>query len=218
VSPRPRKASDDEIFAAAHRVMMRTGPEQFTLAAIAGEAGLTAGALVQRFGSKLGLLRSLASQLTDGSGEMLAAIRREASSPLAAVRRYADCMAQMGGSPGALAHQLAWLQLDLTDAEMHRHLRAQAAIARETLKAWVVDAIAAGELRRGTDAGALARTIQVTITGSLLGSAFEDMSAPAAMRRDLDSVLGPYLAARAPRGRRSLVRPKSGRRSPRGDR
>ena len=49
MSPRPRKASDAEVFAAASRVMSRLGPAQVTLADIAAEAGLTAGALVQRF-------------------------------------------------------------------------------------------------------------------------------------------------------------------------
>jgi AcrR family transcriptional regulator len=45
MSPRPRKASDDEVFMAAQRAMTRLGPGELTLADIAGEAGLTAGAL-----------------------------------------------------------------------------------------------------------------------------------------------------------------------------
>jgi AcrR family transcriptional regulator len=206
VSPRPRKASDAEIFAAAHRVMMRVGPEQFTLAEIAGEAGLTAGALVQRFGSKLGLLRAIAGQLTEGSAQLFAAIRAEASSPLDAVWKYGECMARMGGSPGALAHHLAWLQLDLTDDEMHRHLAAQAAIARATLRGWLDDATDAGELERGSDTAGLARTVQVTISGSLLASAFDDTSATASMRRDLDAVLAPYLPARSAVARSAAAR------------
>ena len=200
--------------------MLRRGPEQFTLAEIAGEAGLTAGALVQRFGSKLGLLRAIAAQLTEGSAQLLDAIRAEASTPLAAVRAYGRCMAQMGGSPGALAHHLAWLQLDLTDDEMHRHLKAQAAIAREMLKRWLDEAIVAGELARGTDAAGLARAVQVTITGSLLGSAFDDASPTSAMRRDLDAVLRPYLPARlsaggaarsVPPAKARAARPRPGR-------
>jgi AcrR family transcriptional regulator len=197
VSPRPRKASDDEIFAAAHRVMMRVGPEQFTLAEIAGEAGLTAGALVQRFGSKLGLLRAIAGQLTEGSALMLEQIRAAHRSPLAAVREYGACIAQMGESPGGLAHHLAWLQLDLTDAEMHRHLTAQARIAREALQRWLDEAVAAGELEGGTDTRALARAVQVALSGSILASAFEDEKPTVAMRRDLEAVLRPFLARRA---------------------
>ena len=202
MSPRPRKASDDEIYAAAYRVMMRVGPEQFTLAEIAGEAGLTAGALVQRFGSKLGLLRAIAGQLTEGSARMLEQIRAAHRSPLAAVREYGACIAGMGESRGGLAHHLAWLQLDLTDAEMHRHLTAQARIAREALQRWLDEAVAAGELERGTDTRALARAVKVAMSGSLLASAFEDEKPTVAMRRDLEAVLRPYLARR-PKGRRT---------------
>ncbi len=49
---RRRKVTDDEIFAAAQRAMGRRGPHELTLADIAGEAGITPGLLVQRFGSK----------------------------------------------------------------------------------------------------------------------------------------------------------------------
>jgi AcrR family transcriptional regulator len=51
VSPRPRKVSDEEVFAAAHRATLRLAPSELTLAEIAAEAGVTAGALAQRFGS-----------------------------------------------------------------------------------------------------------------------------------------------------------------------
>src|SRR2546428_552516 len=45
MSPRLRKAEDVEIFSAMVRVMMRVGPTQLTLAAIAKEAGISAGEL-----------------------------------------------------------------------------------------------------------------------------------------------------------------------------
>jgi AcrR family transcriptional regulator len=77
VSPRPRKASDDEIFAATYRAMNRLGPGELTLAEIAAEAGLTAGALVQRFGSKRALLLSLAARHAASAGELLAGLRAE---------------------------------------------------------------------------------------------------------------------------------------------
>ena len=56
MSPRPRKVSDDDIYMAAQRAMSRLGPGELTLADIAAEAGVTAGLLVQRFGSKRDLL------------------------------------------------------------------------------------------------------------------------------------------------------------------
>ena len=45
MTPRRPKASDEEVFAAAGRVMSRVGPTQLMLADIAAEAGLTAGAV-----------------------------------------------------------------------------------------------------------------------------------------------------------------------------
>ena len=59
---RRRKVTDDEIFAAAQRAMGRRGPHELTLADIAGEAGITPGLLVQRFGSKRGLFVALSER------------------------------------------------------------------------------------------------------------------------------------------------------------
>ena len=176
--------------------MGRAGPSEMTLAEIGKEAGLTAGALVQRFGSKLGLLRALAARLSEESPGMLAAIRAGNHSPLQAVRVYADCLAQMGESPGGLAHHLAWLQLDLTDPDMHRELTRQGRESRDVLKRWLDEAVTSRELRSGTDTAALARSIQVTTTGSLMVSAFEEEKPTAAMRRDIESLLEPHLAPR----------------------
>src|SRR5512139_2801160 len=59
--PRPRRISDEAVLAGALRVMLRTGPAEFTLAAVAAEAGIAPSTLVQRFGDKRGLiLRALA--------------------------------------------------------------------------------------------------------------------------------------------------------------
>ena len=67
MSPRPRKVSDEEVFAATYRAMQRLGPGDLTLAEIAAEAGVTAGALAQRFGSKRALLLALADRAAAGS-------------------------------------------------------------------------------------------------------------------------------------------------------
>ena len=125
MSPRPRKVTDEAIFAAAQRAMQRRGPGELTLADIAAEAGVTAGALVQRFGSKRGLLLALAEGAAAGTGEFLDAFGRAHASPLAAVREYARCMAHLAESPAALARNLAYLQIDLADADFRAHLRTQ---------------------------------------------------------------------------------------------
>jgi AcrR family transcriptional regulator len=187
---RPRKVSDEEVFAAAHRIMARLGPAQWTLTDIAMEAGLTAGALVQRFGSKRRLLIALTKQVAEATPEMFAALRANHRSPLAALRAYADCIAQMGESPGALAHHLAYLQLDLTDPELHRHVRAQACATRAAIRELIDDAAAAAELPPSVDAQALARAVEVTLSGSLLTWAFyQDAPAVSWVRDDLNVLL-----------------------------
>ena len=148
MSPRPRKASDDEVFGAAMRVMSRVGPADLTLAAIAREAGLTAGALVQRFGSKQQLLRAMSSQFAGSAGEVFAQLRRTHSSPLAAVREYARCQAQLAPSPDALARNLAYLQIDLTDPDLYQGLLRYARGTRAQLAALVKAAVSPAKYAR----------------------------------------------------------------------
>src|SRR6478672_833373 len=109
MTPRPRKVSDEQIFTATMRAMARLGPGELTLAVIAAEAGVTAGALVQRFGSKRELLLAMAAGAAQGAGQSLDQLRTSHRSPLAALRSYAECMAGLAASPAAFARNLAYL-------------------------------------------------------------------------------------------------------------
>ncbi|HEU4453385.1 MAG TPA: helix-turn-helix domain-containing protein [Longimicrobium sp.] len=201
MSPRPRKASDEEIFAAAHRIITRLGPAQWTLADIAAEAGLTAGALVQRFGSKRGLMVTLTEQVAAATPEMFAKMRASHESPMAALRAYAGWFAKMGESPGGLAHHLAYLQLDLTDPDLHRAVREQARATRAAVRAMIADAVAAGELPRAVDPDALARAVEVTVSGSLMAWAFHQEGRAADwVLHDLDAVVAAFAGAAARSG------------------
>ena len=117
MSPRPQKVTDDDVFMAAQRAMSRLGPGELTLAEIAAEAGVTAGLLVQRFGSKRALLLALSERFSGGTAEMFAQLRAAHRSPLATLRAYSDGMANLASSPAALARNFAYLQIDLTDPE-----------------------------------------------------------------------------------------------------
>ena len=141
MSPRPQKASDDDIFMAAHRAMSRLGPGELTLADIAKEAGVTAGLLVQRFGSKRELLLALSRRFSGGTAEMFADLRRGHRSPLATLRAYSDCMAHMAASPAAFARNFAYLQIDLTDPDFRKHLAKHAAATRVELQKLIKEAI-----------------------------------------------------------------------------
>jgi AcrR family transcriptional regulator len=194
VSPRPRKVSDDELFAATHAVMNRVGPGELTLSAIARRAGVTAAVLVQRFGSKRNLLLAWSERVADRAGELIAALRQQHRSPLAALRAYADCMAGMAVSPAAFARSLAYLQIDLTDPGFRRPLMKQARATRAGLERLIEAALDAGELAGDVKPAQLARTIEALLGGSLLTWAFYQRG-PAAqwLRADLEAVLAPYL-------------------------
>jgi AcrR family transcriptional regulator len=194
MSPRPRKVSDDQLFAATHAVMNRVGPRELTLAALAREAGVTAAVMVQRFGSKRALLLALSKKYAEGAGEFIASLAERHSSPLAALRAYAGCMAGMAASPSALARSLAYLQIDLTDEEFRTHLVKQARATRAGLRRLVEDAVVAGELSHSVKAAQLARTIEAVLSGSMISWAFyREGTAARWMRADLEAILAPWI-------------------------
>lgn len=191
---RPRKVSDDDVYAAALRVMSRVGPGQLTLAAIAEEAGVTAGALVQRFGSKRQLLVTMAGLLGSGMSEFFAQLRQQHDAPLDVVRAYAECMAEMAKTPGALLRNFAYLQVDLADPDLRKQLVAQSKIVHKELNALLREAITRRELARDTDVPALVRNVEALISGALLTWAFHQRGTAAAwIRKHIDALLHPHL-------------------------
>jgi AcrR family transcriptional regulator len=191
---RPRKVSDEDIFSAAYRAMTRLGPGELTLAEIAAEAGLTAGALVQRFGSKRDLLLQLSAQATEGNAAFIRGLRTKHRSAIAVLRAYAECLANLAASPAALARNLAYLQIDLTDPDFRQHLLAQSITTRIAIEEVVAEAVQAGELAPDTDAMRVARAIETALSGSLITWAIHREGGAAEwLRADVDAVLAPYL-------------------------
>ncbi len=191
---RPRKASDEEIYAAVYRAMSRLGPGELRLADIAEEAGVTPGALVQRFGSKRALLLALSRAWAGSAGELFADLRRSYDAPLACLRAYAECIAGLASSPAAFARSLAYLQIDLTDEDFRETLETHARATRAEVEGLVRDAVHRGELVPGTDRASLARTIEAVLAGSMMTWAhYREGPAADWMRADLEAVLRPYL-------------------------
>jgi AcrR family transcriptional regulator len=207
--PRPRETSDNAILEATARAIARVGPARLTLAHVAGEVGVAPATLVQRFGSKRGLLLALARQGTAATCDGYAAIRAAHASPLAAVFALADCMAGMAGTPEELANHLAFLHIDLTDAEFHALALAQARAAHAEIKAILDAAVEAGELVR-CDTNRLARAVQGTLGGGLLAWAIERAGTAADwLRDDMETLLRPYQrAAKARHSRRHATNSK----------
>lgn len=207
MSPRPRKVSDEDVFMAAVRVMTHVGPAELTLTAIAEEAGVTAGALVQRFGSKRDLLVTMSRLMAESTPDRLSAMRRDHGSALETLRAYAACLADLAPSPEGLARNLAYLQLDLTDPDLHAPLLAQSRTTRAALKTLLAEAIEVGDLKADTDPKRLARVVETTFSGSLMTWAvYREGPASAWLQRDLELALEPFLTRRGARRPRRRMR------------
>ena len=219
MSPGRQKTSDDQVFAAVQRAMTKRGPHELTLADIASEAGVSPGRLVQRYGSKRALLLLLAERFAGSAGAVFEGLRAAHRRPLATLRAYAVCMADLAPTPEALSRNLAYLQTDLTDPDFRAHLLTNARATRREIESLLRAAVIEGELRRNVDIPGLARAIEAVISGSLMTWAcYREGSAAAWIRRDLDAVLQAYVAPsrqpRAPTSRKSEERQARRRRVP----
>jgi AcrR family transcriptional regulator len=190
--PRPRETSDEEILEATARVMQRRGPTQLTLADVAKEAGVVPATLIQRFGTKRGLLLTLCGTAPATTPQQFAAARARYKSPLQAlIEIYTHC-ASFAPTPEAMANGLAWLQNDLTDPDFHTITLAQFRAVRAETKKLLDEAVAARELHPCNTA-ALAQLIQNVNGGTMLSWAvYRQGSLATWLRRDLEMLLRPY--------------------------
>lgn len=195
VSPRPRTVSDDEILAATARAMSRVPPTRFTLAEVAQEVGLAPATLVQRFGSKRGLLLALSAQSAGSMDACFEMVRQAHPSPLEALLTAATEMARFSPTPEELANSIAYLHIDLSDAEFHKHILESSRAMQRGYRALLDDAIEARELVQ-CDTERLARTVEAVAAGSLIGWAIHRKGkAEAWVRKDLETLLAPYRRA-----------------------
>src|SRR5215212_1425219 len=193
MTPRTRSVPDAHILEATSRVIGQMGPSRFTLADVAAEVGLAPATLVQRFGSKRGLLLALAESSAGSVEACFAGIRAAHPSPLAALLAAATDMTRYVESPEVLANHLAFLQLDLSDPEFHRLALENARRIRAGYRALLAEAIAAGELA-ACDTARLARAVEAVAGGSLIAWAIHREGDVAAfVRADVATLLEPYL-------------------------
>jgi AcrR family transcriptional regulator len=143
---RPRSVSDEAIFDAVAEVVTAVGPAGLTLMGVARRAGLTAPALTQRFGSKRGLLVAFAARESAGIGDVVAEAREGASGPLEALRRTLVALPGPITSREGVANNLAFLQLDLTDPDLHRHAADLSRSLRTELASLLEEAVKGGDL------------------------------------------------------------------------
>ncbi|MGW7103978.1 TetR/AcrR family transcriptional regulator [Streptomyces sp. NPDC054838] len=193
---RPRGVDDATILRAAVGVMGRTGPAGLTLAAVAREVGLVPGTLVQRFGSKRGLLLALARHGAADFAELRERVCREHGSALDALAGLITAAWGPLATPDAYANHLAFLCGDLADPEF-RQLALDAQRAQgDACHALLRRAAQAGELRRGTDVTALTEAVRAAVTGAgLLWAVDREGGLAGRQRAALTAALAPYRTA-----------------------
>ncbi|OPG11117.1 TetR/AcrR family transcriptional regulator [Microbispora sp. GKU 823] len=190
---RPRGVDDSVILRAAAEVIGRVGPAGLTLAAVADEVGLVPGTLVQRFGSKRGLLVALAKQSAHEAGAHHERLRQGRPSPLEALLALAEESMALMDTPERFANHLAFLCMDLTDPQLHEYALVIHEAQRGAILALLDEAVAEGELRTGTDTAALAESVQALIAGTGLTWALDRQGTlPERLRRAITGLLAPH--------------------------
>lgn len=191
MSPRPRSTSDETILAAAARAMRRVGPE-LTLAHVGEEAGVSPAGLVQRFGSKRGLLLALVEQTASQAPGHFGAARELYPSALDALLHALAAVAREIDTPEALANHLAFQQTHLGTAEFHACALHLARTELAEIRALLDEAVQAGELAQ-CDPGDLSRTVQTAYTGARsTWAVYRSGTLDDWLRGEVEAVLEPY--------------------------
>ncbi|MDX6283932.1 MAG: hypothetical protein QOH03_5003 [Kribbellaceae bacterium] len=190
---RPRLIRDDAILDATRQVLAELGPAKLTLAAVGARIGLAPPTLMQRFGSKRGLL--LASAARSPLMVLRAVEEAEArnTSPLATLRDFALSSVAHIKQREELGNGLGFVQLDVADPEFRAHALAYTAAIVDSSARLLAAAQEAGELKPDVDITALARLTLVCFNGALQVWAVTGWGALTDFLRDqLDLLLSPY--------------------------
>ena len=165
--PRPRTVEDEQILAAAAQAVAAVGPAHLTLADVGTRVGLSTATLLQRFGSKRGLLLALASHGADAMPDRIRDAAK-ADDPLAALVAVLAEFAASVSTVAEYANHLSFLLMDLSDPDFQgitrRHARAVRAAIEDVLTA------AAGRGRELPDVpvAQLAQVVHVVYNGALV--------------------------------------------------
>lgn len=153
--PRPKLVSDEQVLDATHAVMLRLGPDRFTLNDVAVAVGLSRAALVQRFTDKRRLHELTMERATQEVRYYFAAASREVGvEALWAMLR--DLISGLGSGDGFSGYLLlAWG--DLNDPMLNRLARERNQLVRDGIR---------DRLPAGPDRDEIARLVQSVIQGA----------------------------------------------------
>lgn len=190
--PRPRTVPDRAVLEAAAAVVGEVGPERLTLAAVGARVGLSPATLLQRFGSRRGLLLALAEHDVDAVPDRVRAVAARSPVLPALVDTLAGLATALAG-PAQFAHHLSFLLMDLADPEFSAVTRRYAANLGTALREALAAARDRGELRPGTDPAELAELVHSTYNGALVTWGMTGEGRPAdRVRRHLAALLAAH--------------------------
>lgn len=189
--PRPRTISDEAVLDAVLVLTNRVGPARVTFAAAAAEVGLSAATLVQRFKTKRELLLAADRRAIDLWVDAVKSPTQ--ASPLARVVEGLVRAVDALTTPEQVANSVAMLHLDLAEPDFHTETLRGARAVRARISHELEAARTLGELRHDTDVAALARLVEITYHGAMIGWAIH-RDGPLAdwMRGHLEAVLAPH--------------------------
>lgn len=192
---RPRMFKDEDIFTSAATVLATSGHEHLTLAAIAGEVGCSAPALIQRFGSKHALLKQFMEWSNARVIERFEQALIDNRSPLAALRARLsmppDHWLDEDRVPGGYANILAFYLGAWSDPVLGPIVEQRRDILENAFYELLVQARKAGELAE-CDERVLAEMLLMAFTGVALQRIGQDDSvAEERMSQFFDALIGP---------------------------
>lgn len=191
--PRVRTVSDAAILDAAARAIGRVGPAKVTLAMVGKDVGLSPATLLQRFGSKRGLLLTLAKSSATADRARFRSLRLEAASPLAALQRMLIEMAGDFQTPDEVAYHLAFLPMAVTDKAFREQAARLSTVHQQEMALLLDEAVQAGEIIP-TDTGRLAQAMYALWNGAILQWALQrGGSLECWLKASLEVLLVPYL-------------------------
>ncbi len=142
---RPRRVSDEQIIDGAVRAIGKHGPAKLTLAHVAAEVGITAGAVVQGRGSKQGLLLAI-GEVSGSAIEAEVDAALAGRTPLRALEHFLSRQVRALRSREQMANHMAFLHLDLADPELRTRAQEHARALLAGIRRLLAAAVDAGEL------------------------------------------------------------------------
>lgn len=163
---RPKKVPDGAVLQAVARVIGRRGPDGLTIREVARAAGISPATVLQRFGSRRGLLRAFASS---GVARLDAAFRPRPRDRLEDVLlRAFGAIGPDAPSPAEMANHVAMLAMDLRDPGLRAATRDHFRRLRRGIAAAARSAVARGELRAPEDVAGFAKALEAGCHGCLV--------------------------------------------------